>query len=166
MTAKTSKKDKKETCEDVNYDGSTPLINKKQEKFVLACIENFGNKTKSYKAVFGDESPNVRVMASRYFVSNVNIQVRYQYLVREGLKSASLSVEERLTEIREQMYVAMEEGNHSAYKGYQELIMRLQGEDSKKVDITSNGKAISNDTNINVSRELIEDVVSKFDDEF
>lgn len=164
MTKKQKKKEQQQLPEE--YDGSVPLVDNKEELFVQACIESFGNKTKAYKATFGDESSHVRTMASRYFVANVNIKVRYDYLVQEGLKSAALSVEERLNEIREQMYVAMEEGNHNAYKGYHELIMKLQGEGVQKVDITSNGKEVNNGTNVTVDSDAINKALDKFKEEF
>ena len=161
---KPTKIPKTETLPIEDYDGSTPVGNDKHELFANKCAEYFGNKHKAYKDVYGKNA--TRNNAVNLFSTNQYVQKRYRYLVDVGLKAASLSREERLQEVREEMYKCLEEGDRGSYVKLHDIVMKLQGENKTSVDVTSGGKELDNGANVIVDAELVKDALSKFNEDF
>ena len=152
-----------------NWDASLPLTNKKHELFCNEVI-NAPHGVAYYKVYDPDHKGPCKSshMTSAWQTLRIpKVKARHNYLLHDGLVEASLGRQERLNQLRRMIALAEEEGNHTAVKGYHELIVKMFGEGVEKVDITSAGKGIDGGgANITVTTEAVTEALNKFGKDF
>ncbi len=150
------------------YDGTTELSKLEHELFCNECVHN--TISRAYQIVYNPDHKGLPTSSDMVkacqLLRKPKIKKRYDVLVLETLEICSLSRTDRMNQLRRLMARAEEEGNHTAVKGYHELILKMTGEVVNKVDVTTNGETVTTNTNVIVDADAIKDAVDKFSSDF
>lgn len=129
------------------YDPSKPLARPEREAYCHAIIACGGNKTKAFEQVYNEcrKLPRSKANYPYAYFKGAQIRARYDYLLAEYLNNVGIDAESLLVKSAKMIEVAVASQDIQGFKTMVDTIMKIKGEDVKKVMTVSKQMKVTED---------------------